>query len=57
MKSKVNIDFKIVAEAFHEYVLQKARKAGSTVVYMKNGEVVEEDPKNAGRLKKFVLAK
>ena len=57
MTSSVNIDFKKMSVAFRKHVLLKALKAGSTIVYMKDGELVEEDPKNVGHLKKFVAAK
>ena len=45
-KQLVNIDFKKAAITFREYVLSKAKDAGSTIVYALNGQLVEEDPKN-----------
>ena len=41
----VNIDFKKLAKSFREYVRNKAMEAGSTIVYVSNGRLVEEDPK------------
>jgi ABC-type proline/glycine betaine transport system ATPase subunit len=42
----VNIDFKRMAVAFRKHVLEKALNAGSTIIYMRNGKIIEEDPKN-----------
>lgn len=44
-KSKVNIDFKLMKKALKESVRDKAIKACSTIVYLENGEIIEEDPK------------
>lgn len=44
-KSKVNIDFKLMKKALKESVRDKAIKAGSTIVYLEDGEIIEEDPK------------
>lgn len=41
----VNIDFKTFGKSFREYVVSKAKVAGSTLVYMSNGNLVEEDPR------------
>ena len=40
----VNIDFKKMATAFGEHVRRKAMLAGSTIIYKKNGQLIEEDP-------------
>jgi ABC-type proline/glycine betaine transport system ATPase subunit len=46
MKTKfVSIDFTKMAVAFRKHVLEKALNAGSTIVYMKDGKLIEEDPK------------
>jgi len=45
--SPVNIDFKKVEKTFREYVRQKAIDAGSTIVYIKDGFLIEEDPKTS----------
>jgi len=45
--SSVNIDFKKMATAFRLHVLKKALSAGSSIIYMKNGKIVEEDPATA----------
>ena len=57
MTSKVNIDFEKMSLVFHKYVLAKALKAGSTIVYLKDGVLVEEDPKNEGHLKKVAATR
>ncbi len=49
---KVHIDFKVMEKSFREYVRNKAVRFGSTIVYMENGEVIEEEP---GTGKKTVL--
>ena len=43
--SKVNIDFKIMASALSKHVRAKAMAAGSTIVYLENGQLIEETPK------------
>lgn len=45
MKSMVNIDFQRMGKAFQQHVRQKAARSGSTIVYLKNGMLTEEDPK------------
>jgi len=45
-KQLVNIDFKKVGKTFREYVRDKAIAAGSTIVYVHNDQLIEEDPKN-----------
>ncbi len=53
MKSpQVNIDFKKMEKAFREHVRRKAMQAGSTIIYKKNGQLVEEDPATS---KKIIL--
>lgn len=44
-KGLVNIDFKVMAKALREYVRKTALLSGNTIVYLKSGEVVEENPK------------
>ncbi len=41
---QVNIDFKKMEKAFREHVRRKAMLTGSTIIYKKNGQLVEEDP-------------
>jgi hypothetical protein len=42
---KVNIDFKLMCKALKENVCDKAIKANSTIVYLQDGKLIEEDPK------------
>ncbi len=44
MKSDVNIDFTVMKKTFRELVVAKAKKANSTIVYVENGQLIEEDP-------------
>lgn len=46
---KVNIDFKVMQQALKQSVRDKAIKAGSTIVYLKNGQLIEEDPKTLSK--------
>ena len=41
---KVNIDFKVMQQALKQSVRDKAIKAGSTIVYVKDGQLIEENP-------------
>jgi ABC-type proline/glycine betaine transport system ATPase subunit len=50
----VNIDFTKMAVAFRKHVLEKALNAGSTIIYMKDGKLIEEDPKIFQTLKNNV---
>ncbi len=53
MKSpQVHINFKIMEKAFREHVRKKAIQAGSTIIYKKDGQLIEEDPKTS---KKIIL--
>lgn len=45
--SPVNINFTKMAIAFRSHVRLKAAQAGSSIVYMKNGQLIEENPKDA----------
>jgi len=49
---QINIDFKKMEKAFREHVRRKAMQAGSTIIYKKNGQLVEEDPATS---KKIIL--
>ena len=42
----VNIDFNKFRKTFRAYVRAKAVEAGSTIVYVLNGQLVEEDPRS-----------
>ncbi len=44
-KPLVNIDFNIMAKAMKEYVHKAALLSGNTIVYIRSGEMVEENPK------------
>jgi hypothetical protein len=46
-KKAVQINFEIMGKAFWEFVLQKAIKADSTIVYEKDGVLIEENPKTS----------
>ena len=41
---QVNIDFKKMEKAFREYVRKKAIEAHNTIIYKKNGQLIEENP-------------
>ncbi|MEP7167887.1 MAG: hypothetical protein ABI855_00805 [Bacteroidota bacterium] len=41
----VNIDFKVMAKALKEFVRKNAVLSDNTIVYIKSGQVVEENPK------------
>lgn len=49
---QVQINFKIMEKAFREHVRKKAIPAGSTIIYKKDGQLIEEDPKTS---KKIIL--
>ena len=49
---QVQINFKIMEKAFREHVRKKAIQAGSTIIYKKDGHLIEEDPKTS---KKIIL--
>ena len=42
---KVNIDFKIMQKAMKEAVRAKALLYGSSIVYLKDGQLIEEYPR------------
>jgi hypothetical protein len=43
-KSPVNINFDAMSKAFQQHVREKAKKAGSTIVYQKDNQLIEENP-------------
>lgn len=51
---QVHKNFKLVAKALREDVRHKAAISGNSIVYLKDGQIIEEDPKNN---KKKVLRK
>lgn len=53
MSSKVNIDFQRMAKALQRHVREKAARSGSTIVYLKDGILMEEDPKTHRILKQI----
>lgn len=46
----VNIDFKRMAIAFRTHVRLKAMQAGSNIIYMQNGQLIEENPTDSMKL-------
>ena len=40
----VKIDFQVMERTFRQFVRAKAIKAHSTIVYVENGKLIEEDP-------------
>lgn len=53
--SMVNINFKEIAIAFREHVRIKAIQAGSNIIYMENGQLIEENPKDSSKKVKSKL--
>lgn len=48
MKSHyVHIDYSAIARALSLHIRKKAAESNSTIVYMKGGSIIEEDPKNS----------
>ena len=45
----VNINFKKMAIAFRAHVRLKAVQAVSTIIYMENGLLIEENPKDSSK--------
>jgi hypothetical protein len=53
----VNINFEKMAVAFKSHVRLKALRAGSTIFYSQNGQLIEEDPRDSSkRIEKSSLA-
>jgi hypothetical protein len=44
---KVNIDFDVLARIFAEFVRDKAKLSGSTIVYKQDNLVIEENPRTS----------
>jgi hypothetical protein len=42
--SPVNIDFEVMRYAVRKYAKEKAVCAGSTIIYVENGRLIEEEP-------------
>lgn len=42
--SQVNIDFRLLSIAFQKHIREKAKKSGSTILYKKNDQLIEENP-------------
>lgn len=59
MPSAVNIDFKLLSSAFQIYIRKKAKISGSTIVYIKGDQLIEENPKTFKQriLKQYITAK
>ena len=45
--SKVNIDFRLLGFALQKYIREKATKSGSTILYKKDGQLIEENPRTS----------
>jgi hypothetical protein len=45
--SKVYIDFEILTQEFSKFVREKAKSSGSNIVYKKENQVIEENPRTA----------
>ena len=45
----VNINFKKMAIAFRVHVRLKALQAGSNIIYVQNGQLIEENPKDSSK--------
>jgi hypothetical protein len=48
-KKMVHINFEVMAKAFREFVRQKAIQADNTIVYVKDGLLIEENPKTSAK--------
>lgn len=51
MRQPVNINFKEMSMAYRAHVRSKAKKAGTTIVYIRNGNLVEENPIDLSHVK------
>jgi len=49
---EIRTDFKLLAKSFRDYVRIKAIVSGSNIVYLKDDQIIEEDPTS---LKKRVI--
>lgn len=47
--SHVYINYDALARAFGKHVRKKAATANSTIIYLRDGAIVEEDPKSHTR--------
>lgn len=43
MNEKVNINFKVMKTAVKAYAKEKAKKAGSSVIYLQDKKIIEEN--------------
>ncbi len=43
-KARVNFDMEVMSREFPAYLREKARQAGSCIVYAENGFIIQEDP-------------
>lgn len=44
MKMAINIDFEVMRHGLQEYAREKAKQYGSSIVYTKDGKLIEENP-------------
>jgi hypothetical protein len=47
---KIHFDMKYMEKAVPEFVRERAKKAGSYVIYMKNNELIKEDPRTGEKI-------
>lgn len=46
----VNINFLKMAIAFRAHVRHKAMKVGNNIIYVQNGQLIEENPKDSSKI-------
>lgn len=51
MREPVKINFKKLSLAYRAHVRSKAKTAGSTIFYIENGDLIEENPADQSRIK------
>ena len=51
MRRAVNINFKKMSLAYRAHVRLKAKKAGNTIVYIRDGNLIEENPTDLSHVK------
>jgi hypothetical protein len=58
LNSPVNIDFELLSRAFQKYIREKAKMSGSTILYKKDNQLIEENPKTFKKriLKEYIYS-
>ena len=51
----VNISFKKMAIAFRAHVQLMSLQAGSNIIYIENGQLIEENPKDSSKSVIYIL--